>query len=151
MIPNPQRSTRKNVATSIFPQLSLSSDISFRTGGYPHCTYHFSFGENMTLFKSFSLATAVLGLCLSANANEAPKLYDADFCMRANIRCAEDSQFVHDQDGRCGCLEKADYIPAEICEVAFIHCPEELDMTFSTLSNGDEVVGCGCFATAWLE
>lgn len=105
----------------------------------------------MTSFKHPLLALAVFGFCLSSNATETPKLYDADFCMRANIRCADDAFFVHDQDGRCGCVEQGDYIPAEICAVAFIHCPEELGTTFSSLTSGDAEVGCGCFETVYFQ
>ncbi len=93
---------------------------------------------------------AILMLLVSVSAFAKTKtLFSADLCSRAHIVCSMEVgvDFAWDQDGRCGCLKKTDYLPMRTCMVAMIKCDERKGETFSTISTQDGQVGCGCFKT----
>ncbi|MDO9182537.1 MAG: hypothetical protein Q7U04_09010 [Bacteriovorax sp.] len=88
---------------------------------------------------------------ISTVAFAQPKLFSGQVCMTANIRCAADSQLITDQNGRCGCLKKIDYLAANECLTALINCDENRNETFSVLQDlTGESIGCGCFTTTEL-
>lgn len=92
----------------------------------------------------------ILMLLVSTSAFAGAKsLFSADTCIRANIACpmVVGVDFAWDENGRCGCLKKTDYLPVATCAAAFIVCDERKGETFSTISTSRGVVGCGCFKT----
>ena len=100
----------------------------------------------MNAYKSIFCAVTLF-FAMTSMASNNGELWSADFCASAQIQCDEPFKFMHDQDGRCGCLSDDDYLSAETCMSAFILCHEDQGSYYSTLMHNEEYVGCGCFKT----
>lgn len=74
-------------------------------------------------------------------------LWNKRHCSTEPIQCRGESILAHDHVGRCGCLNKDDYLDPNTCRTALIMCDELRGETYSTLTSNNEFIGCGCYKT----
>jgi len=95
--------------------------------------------------KKFMLLVVVALACGGASASGL-KLFDRDTCFMSYIKCDSPAVFMHDTQGRCGCLTQKDYMPIKQCIVSFIECAPGTELSHLMDMDG-ATMGCGCYAT----
>lgn len=95
--------------------------------------------------KKLLLLVAMALACGGASA-AGVKLIDRDTCIKSYIKCESPAVFMHDTQGRCGCLTNKDYMPIRQCIVSFIECAPGTELSHLLDKDGN-TVGCGCYAT----
>lgn len=106
-----------------------------------------------------ALFAMLLGSAVSLSSNAALLLSaDHPACkppVEKENTCDDGMQFYRAGDGRCGCLEKDEFMSIEQCLRATIVCDDDKAETFTSLFQNRNLcgmtvkmaVGCGCFAT----
>ena len=98
----------------------------------------------------------VLALFAFQSAAMATELFPKGHTRCINRRvdaCPSGTEFIWDDQGRCGCLSPDQYFDNDTCMRAMIRCLEP-DETFHSVSgyrqvcdmNQEVTVGCGCFS-----